>query len=143
MLIRQGREDDRQAIEELLAFYQMAGDIDVGKFLVAEVDGQVEGAVQLELAGGEAYLRSMVVSQDWHGEGIGSALVKSLIKEESLVKVVSRGYSAPFYRQLGFQEVDWAAIDPLIRQECEACPDRTTCQPEPMAWKSTDGSLVL
>jgi N-acetylglutamate synthase-like GNAT family acetyltransferase len=137
MLIRHGREDDRQTIEELLAFYQMNGDIDPGKFHIAEVDGQVVGAVQLEWAGGEAYLRSMVVSRDWHGEGIGSALVKSLIKEESLVKVVSRGYSAPFYRQLGFQAVDWAAIDLLIRQECEICPDRTTCQPEPMVWQST------
>lgn len=140
MLIRQGHEGDRQAIDELLAFYQMVGDVDPGKFLVAEVDGQVVGAVQLEWARGEAYLRSMVVRQDWHGEGIGSALVKALIKEQNMVKVVSRGYSAPFYRQLGFQAVDWAAIHPSIRQECEVCPERITCQPEPMTWKSSEGS---
>jgi N-acetylglutamate synthase-like GNAT family acetyltransferase len=134
MLIRKGRESDRQALYNLFTHYDMQSDTSPAEFLIAEESTKLLGAARLERIGADVFLRSVAVDPAYHGRGIGSRLVRELIKDQEQVKVVARGYSAAFYSSLGFQPVKWNVIHPDIVKECEECSDFQSCQPVPMAF---------
>jgi N-acetylglutamate synthase-like GNAT family acetyltransferase len=137
MIIRKGLEKDRAALKELLEEFQMHSDVPPEEFLVAEVDGAVAGAVRLEWIEEDVYLRAMAVHSNWHGLGVGSRLVKELMVGLDQVKVVARGYAAPFYEKLGFRPVDWAVIHKNMSGECIECPEIINCKPVPMIYERT------
>lgn len=75
-------------------------------FIVAEVDKQIVGAVQLRPAGRE--LGSLVVKPDYRHQGIGSRLVERLLEQhKGTVYLECAGHMAPFYRRFGFREIRW------------------------------------
>ena len=98
-LVRRGCENDRQALQELLASYQMETDINPVEFWVAEVNDTLVGAVRLEQENQTAYLRPIAVDQKWQAQGIGRALMQEIMVGLPNLNVVARGEAAGFYRQ--------------------------------------------
>ena len=137
MIIRKGLEQDQPALKELMEEFQMLGDAPAEEFLVAEQEGVIAGTVRLERIEEDVYLRAMAVHTAWHGQGVGSQLVRELLAGLDNVKVVARGYSAPFYEKLGFRPVEWEVIHEDMRRECVECPDVNTCKPVPMIYERT------
>jgi len=133
--IRRGVEDDRQALQALLAANQMTTDIDPGEFLLAIADGKLAGAARLEWQGQTAYLRPVVVDQKWQRKGVGRALIENIMVGLSDLVVVARGEAVGFYRQSGFLPIGWEKVSHRYRQECIECPDLRDCKPLPMRWK--------
>jgi amino-acid N-acetyltransferase len=94
-------------------------------FVVAELDGQVAGCGALaRLSPQLAEVRSLAVSPDFQGQGLGRRIVLYLME-----RARARGYPQlcaltlvpDFFAGLGFQTVDRWAISPKIWQECVFC----------------------
>jgi len=130
--LRPGCPEDASTLQALLAAYDMAGEIDPADCLLAvDLDGVV-GFARLEWADRVPYLRPLVVAPASQRQGVGRRLVEALLADRAELRVVARGQAAPFYTALGFWAIDWDAVHPPFRRECERCPDRPTCQPVPM-----------
>lgn len=136
MILRPGERADWQELSSLLAAHGMEADLDPLEFLVAEQDKYLIGACRLEWAGGEAYLRPLVVAQAWQRRGVGHRLVEKMLDRTETVKVVARGRAAVFYTRLGFQPLSWETIHLAYQDECHTCPDRQACQPVPMCYQA-------
>jgi amino-acid N-acetyltransferase len=135
--IRNGIEEDREALADLLAANSMEDKaFEPIEFLLAEKDGRLVGAARLEWLGQEVYLRSIVVANWEKGQGIGKALLEHLLYTSPVIKAVARGQAVNFYRKLGFVSLDWDQVPPTYQVECEHCPDRKACQPVPMVKES-------
>ena len=48
------------------------------------------------------------------------------------IRLVSRGSSLAFYRALEYADIDWELIAPEIASDCDGCPMREECKPQPM-----------
>ena len=98
--------------------------------LVAEENGQVVGAVGLEVYGDAALLRSAVVDASRRGGGLGNGLVSALlahakgrgVREIYLLTTTAEEY----FPRFGFTRVGREAVAPTVRASQEfrgACPD--------------------
>ena len=52
--------------------------------------------------------------------------------EDRPAALVARGDAVEFYRAVGFSATQWRELPEVLRDECEACPDRVECEPQPM-----------
>lgn len=129
---RQGNEQDRQAVADLLRESQMEPEVDTGEFLLAIRGEKLAGAIRVEADDGLFYIRPVVVAASEQGAGVGRALVQELAKTYPVLHVVARGSVVGFYRQLGFAPQDWADVPESYRLECELCPDKADCDPAPL-----------
>lgn len=83
MQIRNATSADLSAVETLLSASDLPLDgvkDNFASFVVAEVEGEVTGAIGLEQFGSVALLRSAVVSAEHRGSGVGRRLVEQLLK---------------------------------------------------------------
>jgi N-acetylglutamate synthase-like GNAT family acetyltransferase len=141
--MRWGCSRDHTDLTVLLSTYAMATDVDPAEFLLAEKDGEVAGAARLEWMDQEAYLRPIVVASGAQRKGIGRALVEALLVICPDFRVVSRGGMVPFYKGLGFVNLDWAGIPRVYEQECELCADRSDCRPEVLIKRSAKAPPIV
>jgi amino-acid N-acetyltransferase len=117
-LIREARLHD-EGVEE-----QISG------FLVARENGEVVGAVGMEVYGPVALLRSMVVSPSSRKSGVGARLCDTLL-DEARRRGVREIYlltidAQDFFARFGFEIVERSAAPEAIRNTWEfsiACPD--------------------
>jgi len=82
--IRAAKAEDLSGIKELLQQSSLpTSGVDewLSQFLVAEYKGQIVAVAGLELYGGSALLRSVGVSPEWRGSGLGRQLVDRLLAE--------------------------------------------------------------
>ncbi len=99
-------------------------------YLVAEEDGNVVGAIGLEVYGDSALLRSAVVEGRRRGSGVGGTLVASLL-ELADARGVREIYlltttAEHFFPRFGFARVDRDDVAPAVQASEEfrgACPD--------------------
>lgn len=131
-MIRPANAADRPALLRLLASADLpsAGiPEDLAHFVVGERDGELEGAAGLELYGGHALLRSVVVGEAARGTGLGSRLVERAldaardagIREVFLLTTTAEGW----FPRFGFRAVTHADVPPAVRESVEfrgACP---------------------
>jgi len=89
----------------------------ISRFWVAEVQGQVVGAVQIRLhRDGSRELASLVVDPAWRGQGIGSALVRAqLARAPGPMVLICRPELEPFYARFGFRGLRPKEMPPLFR----------------------------
>ncbi len=92
-------------------------------FVVAEDGGKIVGSAGLEAYGDTALLRSVAVAPEHRGRGVGRRLVESALTEARHRRlrevVLLTETAAPFFRRLGFQEVERAALDPRFAASAE------------------------
>ena len=121
MLIRPATESDRTAILSLMR----SGDYNrinlrLACFMVAEDGGQVVGIGQIKRhRDGTPELASLVVAADRRGEGIGGALVRTLVARhqahaEDPLYLFCLVALESFYAGLGFQRVERQQLPRLL-----------------------------
>jgi amino-acid N-acetyltransferase len=100
-------------------------------FVAAEVEGQIVGCGALaRLAPDLAEVRSLAVSSDHQGKGLGRRIVLYLLERaraQGYAQVCALTLAPEFFESLGFRLVDRWAISPKVWQECVFCPKFHRC----------------
>lgn len=104
------------------------------EFLTIGEDGNVVAAGALQRFGSSALLRSVVVSHDHRGIGLGGAIVHELERQargariERLILLTQT--AAGFFARRGYQVIERSAAPPDVQQSEEfrsLCPGSATC----------------
>ncbi len=100
-------------------------------FLVAEVDGRVVGCGSLaRLSPTLVEIRSLAVSEESQGMGVGKRLVSALVeraRQEKVPRVCALTLQEKFFNKQGFRTVDRWEISPKVWKECIYCPKFHHC----------------
>lgn len=88
------------------------------RFLVAEHDGQVVGIGQIKPHGdGSRELASIAVVPAYHGRGVGSLIIETLIARESApLYLMCRPPLETYYHRFGFTRMEIEAMPPYFRR---------------------------
>jgi amino-acid N-acetyltransferase len=134
--LRPATDADLPAVERLLTAngLPLTGVRDAFKdFVVAESHGQIVGVAGLEICSDDALLRSVAVSPDWRGKGVGRALVTRTIADAE-----ARGLRAlylltttaeDYFQSFGFAKIARENVPAEVRATTEfttACPASAT-----------------
>jgi len=139
--IRQAQVHDLQAMHTLmLPFMQknilIQRDIDnlyqhLQEFMVAVMGGQVVGVIALHIYGSNlAEVRSLVVSAQAQGLGIGRQLVQScekLAQDMGVSDVFALTYVDDFFVQQGYSIVTKESLPEKVWTVCVHCPKFSSC----------------
>lgn len=133
MRIRNAIDADLSAVESLLATNDLPLEgvrENFSSFVVAEDRGAIRGAIGLEKFGSVALLRSVVVSPDNRGSGIGGRLVEQLLEradEEGIEDLYLLTTTAEkYFPRFGFTRTTRMAVPDAVKASAEfqgACPD--------------------
>jgi RNA polymerase sigma-70 factor (ECF subfamily) len=103
-------------------------------FIVAISGGQVVGCAALETFGDAALLRSLAVSEEVRGAGLGDVLCARIVaraKEKGLRRLfLLTTTAAPFFASRGFQPVDRSKASEAMTKSAQfasLCPSTATC----------------
>ena len=98
------------------------------------LDDNVHGVCGLGICWEDlAEIKSLAVSSDHQGRGIGSQLVGRCLEEARLLglkKVFILTYIADFFTRLGFKEVEKSSLPQKIWADCSKCPKQDNCDEE-------------
>jgi amino-acid N-acetyltransferase len=133
MKIRKATMRDLDTVERLLTASRLplvGVKENFSSFVVAEEGGRIVGAVGLERFGSIALLRSMVVSEENRGGGIGGQLVERIldyarndgIEDLFLLTTTAEKY----FPRFGFAPTTRSAVPSALKASAEfqgACPD--------------------
>ena len=102
--------------------------------LAIDVQGRIVGVAGFDRAGRDALLRSLAVTPDWRGRGLGEQLVA---RREAAAKVagVSRFFllttsAVDYFRRLGYHDVPRADVPTAISAHAQfhsLCPASAQC----------------
>lgn len=140
-MIRKARIPDVRQIQSLINAYADNGQMlprtlnelyeHLRDFSVFEENGELTGACALHISwDGLAEVRSLAVRQDRVGKGIGNALVRSCIAEAQGIgarQVFVLTYQSPFFRKLGFHDIDKKELPHKIWTDCLNCVKFPNC----------------
>jgi N-acetylglutamate synthase-like GNAT family acetyltransferase len=98
-------------------------------YAVAEANGALAGAAGIERHGRDGLLRSVVISPEWRGRGMGERLVRERLGwavEQGLGTVYLLTTTAPaYFPRLGFRPAERADVPEVVRASSEftnVCP---------------------
>lgn len=133
MEVRSARVADLPAVETLLAANELPLEgvrDNFARFLVAEEDGLVVGAVGLETFDSVGLLRSAVVARDHRGTGVGRQLVEQVLERaerEGVNEVYLLTTTAEdYFPRFGFDLTDRDGVPDALKMSEEfrgACPE--------------------
>ena len=102
--------------------------------LAVDAQGRIVGVAGFDRAGSDALLRSLVVTLDWRGCGLGEQLVA---RREAAAKVAGVGRlfllttsAADYFRRLGYHDVPRAEVPAAIAAHAQfrsLCPASAKC----------------
>ena len=142
MIYRKARFQDAETIYNLIYDYAQKGEMlarsrntiyeTMRDMVVAEnEDGEVVGVGGLHITWDSlAEVRSMAVSPKYKRHGIGSGIVKELIregKEMGVKKIFTLTYKPQFFVTLGFREIKKEDLPHKVWKECIDCPKFPDC----------------
>lgn len=140
--VRMAQEADIPAIHSLLEYYAEQGIVlrrsqqdirnSLRKFFVAESDGEIRGCAALRDFGNNLLeVRSLVVSPEHQGQGIGGALVGSIVRDVNSKRRQWRIFTLTgqpeFFSKQGFRTVAHEMFPEKIWSDCRKCPKNTCC----------------
>jgi len=142
MKTRRARPEDAAAIHALIAHYAAQGILlprteenvreHSGLFLVLEEKGAIVGCLSLENYGTElAEIRSLAVSPELRGRGLGARLVQYALTEarrRKIARVFGVTHAPGFFVRQGFGTSSRHALPEKIARDCSACPKARRCQ---------------
>ena len=126
----------------------LAGNIEEHVIVIA--DNEIwGGGMLIQLDQNEFHLLVLAVKQEDRNRGLGSLILKELIKwpwkychdgtlpfgNDYRVTTVARGKSREFYKRNGFIICDSSALSYPFGQQCDECPDRGNCNSAAMVFK--------
>ncbi|MBI5344648.1 MAG: N-acetyltransferase [Deltaproteobacteria bacterium] len=140
-MIRKAKLNDVGAIYDIIESFARKGDMlmrplaeiydNVRDFLVYETDGRIAGAGSLHVWGADiGEIRSLAVSADFTGRGIGKSLVDACIEEArslGIKRVFALTYKTAFFEKLGFSVVDKLILPQKIWGDCVRCSKFPSC----------------
>lgn len=101
------------------------------RFVVAEIGGRLAGCGSLiSLTPALAEIRSLAVSREFQGHGVGGVIVGALLamaRERGYDQVCALTLRPNFFQRQGFEIVDRWGLTPKIWQECVFCPKFHHC----------------
>ncbi|MCY2924628.1 MAG: N-acetyltransferase [Planctomycetota bacterium] len=142
MKIRPAHIRDAEAIGSLVNYYAERGRMlhrslesvyeALREFHVAVNDaGVVIGCVAVDLFWSDlAEVKSLAVSPEHRGGGIGRALVEAAIadaRELGAARLFALTYEEEFFRRLGFSRIDRETLPEKVWRECIVCPKADAC----------------
>lgn len=141
MRIRKATVDDVDAIQSLVRQFAEVGLMlprsakslyeHIQNFAVAVSEGAVVGAVGLHVLWKDlAEVRSLAVSPDCQGQGVGKQLVEFSIQEAEqlgILQVLSLTYQTSFFARLGFTVVERDSLPHKVWKDCVLCKKFDKC----------------
>jgi len=141
MLIRKATIPDAKTIQNLLTGYANQGLMlnsslaeiydRIRAYHVAELDGKVVGVSALKISWEDlAEVRSLAVSEEAKGLGLGRRLVEACLDEArslGIKRVFALTYQVDFFGKLGFEVIDKALLPQKIWADCIKCVKFPDC----------------
>jgi len=103
----------------------------IDRFLVAEIKGRIIGTASWQILPDIARapnhlveIKSVAVSKDFHRRGIGTMLVKAMIRHVKAYRpaqIVVLTFSPPYFRKFGFREVPKETLMHKLYMGCINC----------------------
>ncbi|HVA72550.1 MAG TPA: GNAT family N-acetyltransferase [Candidatus Limnocylindrales bacterium] len=142
MRARRARLADAAAIHALIAHYAARGILlprteknvreHAALFLVLEEKGNIAGCVSLETYGSDlAEVRSLAVSPEIRGRGLGARLVQFALAEarrRKIARVFAVTHAPDFFVRQGFTTSSRRALPEKIARDCSGCPKANGCR---------------
>jgi N-acetylglutamate synthase-like GNAT family acetyltransferase len=139
---RKARLSDVAAIHALIASYAAQGILlprteenvreHFSTFLVLEEKSKITGCVSLENYGADlAEIRSLAVSPEIRGRGLGGRLVEFALLEarrEKIARVFAVTHAPEFFVRHGFAASSRRALPEKIERDCSTCPKARRCK---------------
>jgi amino-acid N-acetyltransferase len=133
--------DDVKPIQKLLAHFAGKGDMlsrslselyeALRDFYVAESDGQLLGTAALHIVWADlAEIRSVAVTEEAGGKGIGTQVVQACLDEArtlGLKRVFCLTYKPDFFGRFGFRVVDKSELPHKVWGDCIKCAKFPDC----------------
>ena len=114
----------------------------IDTFIIAEHNETVIGAVsRYDYGQGLFEVRSLVVSDEFGKKGVGSILIKNLIRtliRENAKKIFALSYSPYFFKQNGFFEVPKETLPEKIWKDCQFCKNKDNCGETALVYKMSE-----
>jgi amino-acid N-acetyltransferase len=147
-MVRKARISDVRPIQQLLAAYARQGKLlarslselythlrDMFVYVDGE-SGQVIGCCSLHIVWENlAEIRSVAVSEDYIGQGVGRQLVTATLEEArdlGIARLFVLTYETSFFEHLGFHPVDKNSLPHKIWADCIHCPKFPECDENAM-----------
>ena len=142
MKTRCARIKDAGAIHQLVARYAEQGLLlpraeeeirhNIRHFLVLEEKRQIVGCLSLESYGTDlAEIRSVAISPERRGEGLGANLVEFALLEarrRGIARVFAVTHAPQFFEQQGFVAASRHSLTEKIERDCRTCPKQRSCK---------------
>ncbi len=104
----------------------------VREYVVAEDDGEIVAVGGLRILWNDlAEVRSLVVTDSYSRQGVGSRIVAELeeeARELGLPKLFALTYQAGFFRKNGYEEVPHKSLPQKVWRDCIDCPKFPECE---------------
>ena len=119
-------------LKDIKAMQEMVADEVKKGIILPRSDSKIVGYASLHIYSIElAEIRSLVVSKNLRANGIGSNLVKILLKDakfQDIKKVFALTYADKFFKKLGFVEISKEELpDQKIWADCIKCKQFPVC----------------
>jgi len=155
MNVEKARISDAKQIQEVVNSFADKGDMlaralseiyeNLRDFFVVRDNNRVVACVSLHISWADlAEIRSLVVSEDKHDQGLGSLLIESCLdeaRELGIPTVFCLTYKPAFFEKYGFRQVDKMELPRKIWSECYRCPKFPDCDEVALIYNFKSGGL--
>lgn len=145
-MIRKATVRDARDIHRLISHFAKTGQVipralseiyeNIREFFVFVPEGKdlIAGACALHICWEDlAEIRSLVVSEEYQGIGVGAKLVAACLEEAQkleIPKVFVLTNSPDFFEKLGFSPIDKRELPHKVWADCVKCPKFPECDEE-------------
>ncbi len=125
-LINSYAELERMLFRSLAEIYET-----LRNFRVCELDGKIVGCCALQVMWSDlAEVKSLVVHEDYQGQGIGAQLVQAVLEDArqlGLPKVFALTLEKNFFEKIGFHLIKKEELPMKVWSDCVSCPKQDHC----------------
>ncbi len=151
--IRPARMGDVKAIHKMLGQFAEKGLLlgrsysslydQLRDFVVYDDHGAIKGVCALHICWDNlAEIRSLAVTENNQGRGIGRKLVKSCLDEAwslEIERIFVLTYQADFFKKLHFIDIEKNDLPHKVWSDCLQCPKFPDCDEEALIWTARNG----